>query len=99
MNKEIILSDVSDFNIKVELVDSGPAGKMPRHKWVSSTELQFENPDGTWGEIIDLGVAEDLSYEVLKDKPKIRGVELSGDLSLSDIKLNKIENKDIKKLL
>jgi hypothetical protein len=31
----------------------GDRGPMPRHRW-QWTRLQFENPDGTWGESVDL---------------------------------------------
>ena len=33
--------------------DQGDIGPMPRHKWIG-TKLQFENPDGTWGRLVDL---------------------------------------------
>lgn len=34
--------------------DAGPKGEKPNHRWVSKTQIQFERPDGTWGEVIDL---------------------------------------------
>lgn len=33
--------------------DKGDAGPMPNHDW-SGTALRFENPDGTWGDRVDL---------------------------------------------
>lgn len=33
--------------------DKGDAGPMPNHDW-SGTALRFENPDGTWGNRVDL---------------------------------------------
>ncbi|MSS43170.1 hypothetical protein FYJ27_05415 [Anaerosalibacter bizertensis] len=32
----------------------GPKGDKPNHRWVSQTQIQFENPDGTWGDIVDI---------------------------------------------
>lgn len=32
----------------------GPKGDKPNHRWVSKTQIQFENPDGTWGDIVDI---------------------------------------------
>ena len=32
----------------------GPKGDKPNHRWVSQTQIQFENPDGTWGDAVDL---------------------------------------------
>ncbi len=32
----------------------GPKGNKPNHRWVSQTQIQFENPDGTWGDIVDI---------------------------------------------
>lgn len=34
--------------------DTGPKGDKPNHRWVSQTQIQFENPDGTWGDAVDL---------------------------------------------
>lgn len=31
----------------------GPPGKPPEHRW-KGTKLQFKNPDGTWGELVEL---------------------------------------------
>lgn len=31
----------------------GPRGPRPEHEW-RGTELRFENPDGSWGEYVDL---------------------------------------------
>lgn len=31
----------------------GPMGPMPEHRW-DGTKLQFENPDGNWGQAVDL---------------------------------------------
>lgn len=33
--------------------DKGDTGPMPKHDW-SGTALRFENPDGTWGDRVDL---------------------------------------------
>ncbi|HIV67026.1 MAG TPA: hypothetical protein H9991_12300 [Candidatus Mailhella excrementigallinarum] len=33
--------------------DKGDAGPMPKHDW-SGTALRFQNPDGTWGDRVDL---------------------------------------------
>lgn len=33
--------------------DAGAVGRPPRHEW-RGTKLRFENPDGTWGEWVDL---------------------------------------------
>lgn len=33
--------------------EPGPMGPMPDHRW-QGTKLQFENPDFTWGEAVDL---------------------------------------------
>lgn len=33
--------------------DTGPKGDKPAHQWLE-TKLQFENPDGTWGALVDL---------------------------------------------
>ena len=33
--------------------ERGPAGPMPAHRW-KGTQLQFERPDGQWGEAVDL---------------------------------------------
>ena len=30
--------------------DIGPIGRMPHHKWVGPGVVQFENPDGSWGD-------------------------------------------------
>ena len=41
--------DVNDCSVG----PPGPTGPMPDHNWVG-TRLQFENPDDTWGELVDL---------------------------------------------
>lgn len=33
--------------------DKGDKGDKPQHQWVG-TQLQFENPDGSWGNLVDL---------------------------------------------
>jgi hypothetical protein len=33
--------------------DQGPRGPMPSHRW-DGAKLQFERPDGTWGDAVDL---------------------------------------------
>lgn len=35
--------------------DTGFPGKPPAHKW-TGTALQFQNPDGTWGDLVDLKI-------------------------------------------
>lgn len=32
---------------------SGPAGPAPKHQW-QQTSLRFQNPDGSWGEAVNL---------------------------------------------
>lgn len=101
MNKEIIISDVGDLGIVVEMKDSGPEGKKgspPRHE-ISENGLgiRFENPDGSWGEFIDL--ADSLDYDYLKNKPVIGGTQLEGILDLKDVGAEAIKKEDIKKLI
>ena len=38
---------------KGERGDKGETGKTPKHEW-KKTKLRFENPDGTWGEFVNL---------------------------------------------
>lgn len=32
----------------------GEHGRSPQHRWESQTQIRFENPDGTWGDLVDL---------------------------------------------
>lgn len=32
----------------------GYKGDIPKHKWEGTTQVRFENPDGTWGDLVDL---------------------------------------------
>lgn len=99
MNKKVILTDTGKLGIKVEIVDSGVPGKTPDHRWVEDTALQFQNPDGSWGEIIELGTTENLKYSDMKDKPVMNGFEIHGEFELEDVGIQPIENEDIKKLI
>ena len=38
-------------------------------------------------------------YDLLKNKPKINSIELSGDMTLEDFGLKKISNKEIEEIL
>jgi hypothetical protein len=55
-NTELIitLSDLRNINVGRVVGEQGPQGDPPEHRWVDSACLQFKNPDGTWGECIDL---------------------------------------------
>lgn len=39
---------------KGDIGATGSKGEKPNHRWVTQTQIQFENPNGTWGNIIDL---------------------------------------------
>lgn len=115
MNKEIVLSDkentierelveggTSELGILVEIKDSGPSGpqgKPPKHEWLDNSKIRFQNPDGSWGEFVDLVKIKDLDYNSLRNKPSIGGVELRGGLGLGDVGADVIRNEDIKKLM
>lgn len=99
MNKKVILTDEGKLDIKVEIVDSGVPGRTPDHKWVGETSIQFQKPDGSWGELVELGVTEDLKYSDLIGKPVINGFEISGNFELEDVGIQPIGNEDIKKLI
>lgn len=48
----------------IEIIDSGPqgaAGVSPSHRWVG-TSLQLTNPDGSWGDLVDLAGASAVAY-------------------------------------
>lgn len=32
----------------------GPPGEIPKHRWVGATQIQFEGPGGSWGEVVNL---------------------------------------------
>lgn len=53
---ELVLtfSDLRRVNVGRVVGEQGPQGDPPEHRWVDSACLQFKNPDGTWGECIDL---------------------------------------------
>ena len=47
----VFMSDLS--GVKGETGDTGPTGPMPDHQW-SGTSLQFEVPEGGYGDLVDL---------------------------------------------
>jgi hypothetical protein len=47
----VFMSDLS--GVKGETGDTGPTGPMPDHQW-SGTALQFEVPEGGYGDLVDL---------------------------------------------
>lgn len=102
MNKEIVINDGGELGIVVEIKDSGPTGpqgKPPKHEWLDDSKIRFQNPDGSWGEYVDLVRIKDLDYNSLRNKPVIGGTELEGILSMSDVGVDIIKNEDIKKLI
>ncbi|QDF28997.1 hypothetical protein [Halarcobacter anaerophilus] len=44
----------------------GDKGDAPEHEWVGSTAIRFKNPDGTWGDTVDVGAViadeQDMNY-------------------------------------
>lgn len=51
--KETELFVETIFTKVAKLVKDGKDGQSPKHRW-KGTKLQFQNPDGTWGDAVDL---------------------------------------------
>lgn len=89
-------ADIARVRSSVETLKKAPgapgkAGKPPAHEW-DDTKLRFENPDGTWGDWVDLkgdpGVIERIvggdsgwgsSMGIQSIKPGSSNVHISGD--------------------
>lgn len=57
----------------------GPKGDKPAHEW-NGTALRFENPDGSWGELVDLRGPKGAAGR--GSGSSTSGISISGDLSL-----------------
>jgi hypothetical protein len=53
----------------------GGKGDIPAHEW-DGTKLRFQNPDGTWGEFVDLQGRQGIS---IKGDPGRDGMSIKGD--------------------
>ena len=54
-------------------------GISPAHRWVGSTQVQLENPDGTWGDVVDL------NPEVVVDTPRTKFEASGGTQEVSEL--------------
>lgn len=76
--------------------EQGKTGAAPKHEWIEQTSLRFANPDGTWGETIDI---KNKNYEFLENKPSIESVPLEGNKTFGDLGMESIPIAEITKML